>query len=255
MNRRLRSVKSKGMIMGYPNSLWIGLFATFALTATGTSSAREAEDRYILEEGELGESLADCQDGRLDGAAIIRACDAAISRVAGEQRSVALLSRSRAKLAAKDFDGAISDADAARDSFGSWLEDNQRCWTRAVAQRELEVAAQACASALGGSGASNAVIDSDAITSLLRQDWGRAANLYYLLSRLPLEGESEMQAALGLLLALEGAADNGEGEIRDMYMTKADAQRKRVQGMAHLSEGIAYFSRFGLSSATVVKLQ
>ena len=87
--------------------------------------------------------------------------------------------RSGLRITARDFDGAMADADhAARMAPDSATALNQVCWARAVAGRELDVALAACNRALALASNHHALLDSRGLVELRQGRFQEAWNDY-----------------------------------------------------------------------------
>ena len=105
----------------------------------------------------------------------VSACNAMYRVTAGEAGQAAILwYRTEARVFAGDVAGAIADADAAVKLLpGNADMLNAKCWSRAVADRELEVARAACDRSLEMD-RSAAALDSRGLLGLRQGRWREA---------------------------------------------------------------------------------
>lgn len=98
----------------------------------------------------LLDSMLKCADRREPAAERVVSCTNSMRLAQDKSEQAALLSmRSESRLSSGDFDGAIADADAAEKLLPANIELlNAKCWTRAVANRDLDAARSACDAAL-----------------------------------------------------------------------------------------------------------
>jgi tetratricopeptide (TPR) repeat protein len=108
----------------------------------------------------------------------IKDCDAVLERAqpdAKADRAMILLNRSTANLDAKKFDASIKDADDAAALLPRHLDSqNQRCWTRGVANKDIGSGRQACDIALGINNKNAGVWDSSGLIGLRQGAWDKA---------------------------------------------------------------------------------
>lgn len=125
-------------------------------------------------------AVRDCGDSALASAKRIKACTAAIDgHVEGAELVLAYWARSVLRLDEGDVDGAIDDADIAGDLYGQdYSVQNARCWSRAVAAVELDVARQACTLAIRLAPEEASVHDSRGLVGLQQKRWNDAWNDY-----------------------------------------------------------------------------
>ena len=123
--------------------------------------------------------FARCSDFHLDPHTRISACSAGSPLAPSEaERGLLLFYRSDARLGAGEYDGAINDADQAAVLLGENRDVlNAQCWTRAVANRELDRARAACDASLA-LGAHPAVLDSRGLVNLREGKWQEAWDDY-----------------------------------------------------------------------------
>jgi tetratricopeptide (TPR) repeat protein len=116
-----------------------------------------------------------CSDLHLDPQTRITACAAGETLAPGDaERGMLLFFRSDARLGAGEYDAAISDADQAAMLLGETRDTlNAQCWTRAVANRELDRARLACDASLA-LGVRPAVLDSRGLVNLREGKWQAA---------------------------------------------------------------------------------
>lgn len=86
--------------------------------------------------------------------------------------------RSEAYLELKDFDRAVADADLAARIASTAVNHNARCWSRAVANRDLETARAACDESLRLNADSPMVLDSRGLVGLRQGRFQEAWNDY-----------------------------------------------------------------------------
>ncbi|MDP3739564.1 MAG: hypothetical protein Q8R02_19405 [Hyphomonadaceae bacterium] len=108
----------------------------------------------------------------------VKNCDVALGRAqpdAKADRAMILLYRSTANLDIKAYDASIKDADEAALLLPRHLESqNQRCWTRGVANKDIAVGRGACDIALDISRSNCGVWDSSGLIALREGKWDRA---------------------------------------------------------------------------------
>jgi tetratricopeptide (TPR) repeat protein len=116
-----------------------------------------------------------CSDVHLDPHMRISACAAGNPLAPTDaERGMLLFFQSDARLGAGEYDAAISDADRAAALLGENRDTlNAQCWTRAVANRELDLARLACDASLA-LGARPAVLDSRGLVNLREGKWQAA---------------------------------------------------------------------------------
>jgi tetratricopeptide (TPR) repeat protein len=145
----------------------------------------------------------------------VTACNVIFRVTAGSAgRATILWYRADAKLAAGDHAGAIADADQAN----ALLPDNAdvlnaQCWSRAVANRDLDKARAACNRSLQKE-KSGAALDSRGLVSLRQGRWLDAWNDYDD----AMSVNPSMTVALygrGLAALALGKTEEGERDIRD----------------------------------------
>jgi tetratricopeptide (TPR) repeat protein len=120
-----------------------------------------------------------CSDVHLDPHTRISACSAGNPLAPTEaERGMLLFHQSDAWLGAGEYDAAISDADQAAALLGENRDVlNAQCWTRAVANRELDRARAACDASLA-MGTHPAVLDSRGLVNLREGKWQAAWDDY-----------------------------------------------------------------------------
>jgi tetratricopeptide (TPR) repeat protein len=153
-----------------------------------------------------------CVDRKVPAERRIPACTLAYTVATEDSGRAALLYfRSDAKLAAGDFDGAIKDVDDA-DKLMPGTPDllNGRCWARAVANRDLDVARSACDASLALK-PNAGTHDSRGLVGLRQGRWQHAWNDYNEAVTADAGIASSLYgrglAALALGLTAEGEAD------------------------------------------------
>jgi tetratricopeptide (TPR) repeat protein len=174
-----------------------------------------------------------CSDVHLDPHTRVSAC------VAGDplaptdaDRGMLLFFRSDARLGAGEYDGAISDADRAAALLGENRDTlNAQCWTRAVANRELDRARLACDASLA-LGVRPAVLDSRGLVNLREGKWQAAWEDY--------DAAFTEDPTLTVSLYGRGLAAIALGRSAD-----GEADIKRAATAA------AEFSRYGLTPSTM----
>ena len=176
-----------------------------------------------------------CADARAAKPERITACTQAHDLVADRQvKAYALWYRSDAKLETGDFSGAIADSDEA----DRLLPDdpailNGRCWTRAVANWELELARGACDLSINKQAAAG-TFDSRGLLNLREGKWQAAWDDYNEAFTM----EPTLTISLygrGLAAVALGLAEDGE---RDMQRAASAAPD---------------FTRYGLTPEAVKK--
>jgi tetratricopeptide (TPR) repeat protein len=120
-----------------------------------------------------------CSDVTLEAQARVAACMAGLELAPSEaERGMVLFYASDARLGGGDFNGAIADADRAAAFLGLNRDVlNAQCWTRAVANRELDRARIACDASLAV-GPQPAVLDSRGLVNLREGKWQAAWDDY-----------------------------------------------------------------------------
>ncbi len=123
-----------------------------------------------------------CRNVQQPPAERVKSCDAALSKAqpdATADRALILLNRSDAFYAQKKYDQSIADADASAKLMKRYQpSQNQRCWVRAVANKELDVARWACNEAVDINKDDPAVWDSAGLVGLRTGEWQAAWNDY-----------------------------------------------------------------------------
>ena len=120
-----------------------------------------------------------CSDVHLDPHTRISACSAGNTLAPNDaERGMLLFHQSDARLGAGEYDAAISDADQAAALLGENRDVlNAQCWTRAVANRELDRARAACDASLAME-MRPAVLDSRGLVNLREGKWQAAWDDY-----------------------------------------------------------------------------
>jgi tetratricopeptide (TPR) repeat protein len=123
----------------------------------------------------LGRALSTCMNHGAPARQRVAACNAIYKVTAGNAGRAAILwYRTEARVFAGDAAGAIADADAAEKLLpGNADMLNARCWSRAVANRELETARAACDRSLQ-TDKSPAALDSRGLLGLRQGRWREA---------------------------------------------------------------------------------
>ena len=153
-----------------------------------------------------------CSDVHLDPHMRISACTAGNTLAPGNaERGMLLFHQSDARLVAGEYDAAISDADQAAALLGQNRDVlNAQCWTRAVANRELERARAACDASLAME-TRPAVLDSRGLVNLREGKWQAAWDDYdaAFIANPTMSGSlyGRGLAALALGRSAEGEAD------------------------------------------------
>ncbi|MDP3739565.1 MAG: hypothetical protein Q8R02_19410 [Hyphomonadaceae bacterium] len=199
--------------------LLIGL----AVTSAGASAAEAQQPQSP----EWTEKMNRCADARRPRPERIGACTQAHDMAADKEvKAYALWYRSDAKLETGDFDGAIADSDEA----DRILPDdpailNGRCWTRAVANRELELelARGACDLSLDKMAAAG-TYDSRGLLNLREGKWQEAWDDYNEAFAL----DSSLTMSLygrGLAALALGRTAEGDNDMRRAVSAAAEYTR------------------------------
>src|SRR5689334_16234394 len=118
--------------------------AVVALAAALGSGAAQAQTYFQLMDG--------CRDMTKPANVRLTACDGALEKAqpdATADRAIIHLYRSDAKLGVGKYDEAIADSDGAITGMERYQPgQNVRCWARVVANKDLDVAGEACGIAL-----------------------------------------------------------------------------------------------------------
>ena len=142
------------------------------LAVAPAAMAGAAHAQVWIEQAKICENARMTPDERID------ACTrelAALPEWLHSMRATALVQRSDANLAGQKLAEAIADADAAvAEDTENIAAQNAKCWTRAVANRELGVARAACDHAIGLNQEDAAVWDSRGLVGLREQKWQAA---------------------------------------------------------------------------------
>lgn len=162
-----------------------------------------------------------CQNyGAPDVKQRIAFCTDALERSANEawvvdaDRSVLVLFRAEAWLLLKNYDAAIRDADlAATYSARDPQVQNMRCWSRAVADQELDVAAAACDMAMQLKPGDFQPRDSRAFVAMRQGKWQEAYDHYRKAASFRRATQSKY--GLGLAAIALGKTKDGERSIRE----------------------------------------
>jgi tetratricopeptide (TPR) repeat protein len=174
-----------------------------------------------------------CSDANLEAKARIAACTAGLDLAPGEtDRGMMLFDASDARLGAGDFNGAIADADRAAALLGLNRDVlNAQCWTRAVANRELDRARIACDASLAIE-VQPAVLDSRGLVNLREGKWQAAWEDY--------DAAFAADPTLTVSLYGRGLAALALGNSRD---GEADLRRSATAA--------AEFARYGLTPSVM----
>lgn len=210
--------------------LLIGLAVTGA--GAGAAAAQQAEPHTP----EWIEKMNRCADARTPKPERIDACTQAHDMAADKKaQASALWYRSDARLETGDFDGAIADSDEA----DRILPDNPailngRCWTRAVANRELELARGACDLSLDKMPAAG-TYDSRGLLNLREEKWQAAWDDY--------NEAFALEPTLTMALYGRGLAALALGQTAD-----GEADMRRAASVA------PDYARYGVTPATIKAL-
>ena len=189
---------------------------TFLVAFAASLSAPASAQSY-----EFNSELRACKDQtRTDDQKRADFCTNALLRSADEDgvedsdMATLLLYRSDAYLKLKDFDQAIDDADHASEftAFDPQVH-NMRCWTRAVANKDLDVAAKACDEAIRLDKDDPAPHDSRGLVGLRQQKWQDAYDGYR--EAAPFLTMSPSRYGLGLAALALGKTESGERWIKE----------------------------------------
>lgn len=133
----------------------------------------------VAEAQSFREEFGKCSDVHLEAPARLAACTTSLELASSDaDRGMVLFYASDAKLAAGNFDAAVFDADRAAALLGPNRDVlNAQCWTRAVANRELDLARQACDASLALE-SRPAVLDSRGLVNLREGKWQAAWDDY-----------------------------------------------------------------------------
>jgi tetratricopeptide (TPR) repeat protein len=174
-----------------------------------------------------------CSDVHLDPHTRVSACVAGDPLATTDaDRGRLLFFRSDARLGAGEYDAAIGDADRATALLGENRDTlNAQCWTRAVANRELDQARLACDASLA-LGPRPAVLDSRGLVNLREGKWQAAWEDYDAAFT---EDPALSVSLYGRGLAAIALGRNVEGE--------ADIKRAATAA--------AEFSRYGLTPSVM----
>jgi tetratricopeptide (TPR) repeat protein len=154
--------------------------AALALTASVSAiGAGAASAQSYMSDNRLKE----CTDGALAANKRIKACDDAVAKMdpGRDRESIgwALLHRSDLNSSLGKFDEAIVDADKAVTFFpGERHILNAQCWPRAVLNKEIEKAREACDASIEKNPDDPASMDSTGLVALRQERWADAAKWY-----------------------------------------------------------------------------
>ena len=155
-----------------------------------------------------------CSDVHLEPHARISACSAGNPLAPSEsERGMLFFYQSDARLGAGEYDAAIRDADQAAALLGENRDVlNAQCWTRAVANRELDRARAACDASLA-MGIRPAVLDSRGLVNLREGKWQAAWDDYDA----AFTADPVMTGSLygrGLAALALGRTEDGEADLK-----------------------------------------
>ena len=192
---------------------YVVLTLVAGLGAAAVAHAQTPTYRQLFDACEKGGQAADAR---------IAACDQALAQAspnATADRALILLARSDAHLAAKHVEAAIADADASSRLMDRYLAtENQRCWIRAISNKDLVVARQACDTALDIQSNEPAVRDTNATLALQEGNWQLAWNEFNYAFRGGIPG-----AVYGRgLAALALGRPEAEADLKSGAAAKAD---------------------------------
>ena len=180
------------------------------LVAVGGAAASAGAAEAQSFQAEFGR----CSDVHLEPRTRISACAAGNPLAPSDaERGMLLFFQSDARLGAGEYDAAISDADQAAVLLGENRDVlNAQCWTRAVANRELDKARAACDASLA-KGARPAVLDSRGLVNLREGKWQAAWDDYDA----AFTADPMMTGSLygrGLAALALGRSEDGEADLK-----------------------------------------
>ncbi|MBY8823330.1 hypothetical protein [Sphingomonas colocasiae] len=186
-------------------------------------------------------------------AALIEACGKALEVEKDPlKRSILLVLRSQSNVLSKDYRQALSDAqEAARLAPERWESLNQLCWASAVSGTDVPGAKNACAQAVGLSGARTDARHSDAIYSMRTGNWRRAATLLDGLYEQNAKKFSEAAYGSAIAAANLSAEYRKSGSAESLEIAKiTDANLEKHISTAYkdgagLAEAKKYFADLG----------
>lgn len=195
------------------------------LLAAGAWSAGPAVAQVPATVEALGHALSTCMNHGALARERVPACNAIFRVTRGNaSRAEILWYRTEARVYAGDAMGAIADADVA----AKLLPDNPdmlnaRCWSRAVANHDLETARAACDRALAMD-RSPAALDSRGLVGLRQEKWREAWADYD--AALSIDPSLAMaQYGRGLAALAMGRTSQGEADIRRGASAAAEYRR------------------------------
>jgi len=187
----------------------------------------------------------------------VAACTHAInlaSKNSADRKTAAylLLKRSNAHLGARNFSEAIRDADeGARMLPGSHELTNQRCWARAVANRDLTVARKLCERVFYQKSASSALLTSIALIEMRECNWESAGNHYIIAYRL--NEKKNAHALYGVILSVYGKMHySTKSEVNYQKIIDSNLQYLTID---QLSAAKSVFESVGLTQEALVSGQ
>ena len=163
----------------------------------------------------LGAALSTCMNPDVSATPRVSACNVIFRVTTGSaSRATILWYRADAKLAAGDYSGAITDADQANALLPDNVDVlNAQCWSRAVANRDLDKARATCNRSLQKE-KSAAALDSRGLVGLRQGRWRDAWEDYSAaLSANP--AMTVAQYGRGLAALALGRTEDGEKDIRE----------------------------------------
>ena len=171
--------------------------------------------------------LKDCTNEKLTPEKTIKACDAAIDTLnpSDDSKSIgwALLYRSNANSTLGKYEEAIVDADKANAAFpGQRHIQYAQCWPRAVLNREIEKAREACDASIEQNPYDPYSMDSIGLVALRQERWADAAKWY---SKAYSYDNSMLSSLYGIALA---AYAQGKTESGDTIFKRVQARRPKV---------------------------
>jgi tetratricopeptide (TPR) repeat protein len=162
-------------------------------------------------------------------------------------RSALYLYRSVANLRLGKLKSAIEDADqAGRDLPNDANNENQRCWARAFAGVELDIAMRACLRSIERGGATPRRLDSLALVHLRRGEWMAAVSEY------DFAGRWMKDSLYGRLLAEYGfRAAQKDADDRAQFLKERIVPLERELGADGIESARKKFDAMGITRASV----
>jgi tetratricopeptide (TPR) repeat protein len=200
----------------------IGLTAVCASGAASAQAPQQPASQLPPQVRRVIDNYNVCVDRKVSAERRIPACTVAYTVATEDSGRAALLYfRSDAKLATGDFDGAIKDVDDA-DKLMPGTPDllNGRCWARAVANRDLDVARSACDASLALE-PSPGTHDSRGLVALRQGRWQHAWDDY----NEAVSADAGMMGSLygrGLAALALGLTAQGEADIANAQAAAAE---------------------------------